>query len=221
MAAEGNDGDYEEDFERLMRAEALDKDVFRAQMSSTSTLPNIPQVEYEALQDLYDSTLGSSWHWVGNGSKWDFSGYENPCAKNWQGIVCTCTNTEPEYYPYAAYYFYSADPPASTSTCNIQKLTLIGYNLDGTIPRSIGNFSMLTHMHICRNSLLVGTIPPEVGQLTALSYLSISSNRQLSGSIPSTLHALTTLQYFCLYVCPSVFALQCLRIVTQRLSRMW
>jgi Leucine-rich repeat (LRR) protein len=178
----------------------MDKSRFKATISSMLNLPSIPQAELDALRDLYDSTSGPLWHWIGNGTKWNFAGNPNPCAEDWQGIVCSCTNTAPDYHPYAAYYFYSVDPPGSASTCNVQKLTLIGYHLNGTLPRSIGNFSVLTHLHVCRNTLLGGGIPSEVGYLSMLSYLSFSKNSLLQGQIPHALGSLTGLKYLCLYV---------------------
>jgi hypothetical protein len=133
----------------------------------------------------------------------------NPCSENWQGVVCTCTRSEPEYHPYSYYYYYayynadyySSGPPSS---CNVQKLFLIGYQLDGTLPPTIGNFSLLASVHISNNQQLLGTIPSQVGRLTALEMLGIANNR-ITGTISVAFGSLKRLISLQLHVRVSIF----------------
>ena len=157
---------------------------------------NIPDYEIQALQDLYDATNGPNWGWRGTVGKWDFSVNPNPCLDNWQGI--TCTNF------------------TLSGSLNVEQIQLTAYLLIGTLPESIGNFSMLTILRLSSNYVnstipdtlhglaklqvldfnsndLTGTLPNSVRNLTALQQLSIELN-ELHGTIPSYLCELTQLQ---------------------------
>ena len=98
------------------------------QLTTTTTTidNNILDYERDALQDLYISTHGDHWRWNGGKKgKWNFTNSNvNPCDEYnvWQGL--NCTNISSIYY--------------------ITHLNLTEYNLIGTLPDSIGNFSMLT-----------------------------------------------------------------------------
>ncbi len=65
--------------------------IFSLLASITSALSND---EYNSLQDIYKCTNGQFWEWASEesfGVRWNFTGYDynNPCADNWQGIVCS------------------------------------------------------------------------------------------------------------------------------------
>jgi hypothetical protein len=53
----------------------------------------IPESEYNALQNLFDSTQGELWKWKNTmlfGSPWDFSNAtSDPCINQWQGLTCS------------------------------------------------------------------------------------------------------------------------------------
>jgi hypothetical protein len=70
-------------------------------MKLTVEANSLPSIELQALQDLFDSTEGTSWIWlqpsVAYGYPWNFSTPQNPCSSTtpWQGIKCssTCVDT--------------------------------------------------------------------------------------------------------------------------------
>jgi len=164
---------------------------------------NIPKSEYLALYDLYTSTSGNNWYVqdpiskLPYGNSWNFITDNDPCSQKWQGIECTCKhnisyNSPTEQY---TYYYQQQDTTANSSTtCNIEKLFLMSRNLDGTLPRSIGNFSMLKDLHLGVNNLM-GTIPTEIGKLSKLEVLSLTRT-PLTGKIPTSIGMLTRLKYF-------------------------
>jgi hypothetical protein len=110
-----------------------------------SALQNIPFSEWSALRDFYEATNGINWSWKGTGNVWDFSSQlvNNPCRDNWSGIICTCNHYERPQYYYGIYY-YTYNPTVDNSSCFVEKLVLNNYNVDGTIPSSIGNLTKLT-----------------------------------------------------------------------------
>lgn len=139
---------------------------------------NIPDHERRALLDLYSSTEGEHWTWNGESGRWNFTDPSvDPCdaEDRWQGIVCTNL----------------------TSSRNVNIISLGSYNLNGTIPVSIGNFSELVVLGLEYN-MLVGEIPSSVGTLRKLRALGLFSN-QLSGTIPPSIDDLTDLQFLYLF----------------------
>jgi Leucine rich repeat len=185
-------------YEPFDRSSPLNQETYQAHKETSftlsSTLPAVPAAELAALKDFYQATSGSSWKWNGNGSVWNFSS-PNPCSGKWQGIVCTCTDSyiDPTY----AAYYYGSPPgtPSSQASCNIERIALIGFNLAGMLPASMGNFSRLGYLHLNRNPLLVGTLPKAIDRLTSLVLLSIS-HTGLTGSIPTSLQSLVKLKHF-------------------------
>jgi hypothetical protein len=68
---------------------------------------------------------------------------------------------------------------------HVVKIDLLGRNdLNGTLPKEIGNFSELKHLQIIFHESLTGDIPVEIGNLTKLEFLSLWDNN-LTGKIPS------------------------------------
>jgi Leucine-rich repeat (LRR) protein len=60
---------------------------------------NIPVIEFQGLNNLYDDNNGINWDWTrfpDSGIPWYFpqdineSSYPNPCTEQWQGIECSC-----------------------------------------------------------------------------------------------------------------------------------
>jgi len=90
---------------------------------------NIPSYERQALYDLYVSTDGDDWKYQdGDDGHWNFTDPDaNPCSSSdpWQGLNCTFISSESSSYYY------------------ISEITLSDYNLQGTIPESIGNGYMM------------------------------------------------------------------------------
>lgn len=136
-----------------------------------------PFSEVSALQALYTSTSGDTWHWRTPysfyGYPWNFTATANPCdqSKSWQGITCE----------------------QHGSTCNVLGIDLGSYDLRGVLPKELGALSALQVIHL-DNNVLTGSIPSEIGALTALQDLYLQVNR-LSGTLPSTMSQLQQLQY--------------------------
>ena len=87
-----------------------------------------------------------------------------------KGITCTCSDTTGIHIgPY-----YYDDILTNSVDCNIQKIYLMQLGLQGTIPKSFGNLTHLTHVHLARNSI-GGTIPSEVGLLTKVTFRFITN----------------------------------------------
>jgi len=86
---------------------------------------NIPSYERQALHDLYKSTNGDDWIYLyGKEGHWNFTDPDvNPCSSldRWQGLNCTVISSEPSYK-------------------YISMIKLPNYNLQGTIPESIGKY---------------------------------------------------------------------------------
>ena len=75
---------------------------------------------------------------------------------------------------------------------NLQRLSLSGNQLTGTIPAELGNLANLQELHLGGNQL-TGQIPPSLGSLANLQELSLSGN-QLTGMIPAELGNLADLE---------------------------
>lgn len=142
---------------------------------------NIPNIEVQALQDLYISTNGNKWIWdypYNNitGFPWNFTALlednENPCLKPWQGVYCNSNLNNSDFY--------------------ILKLHLVYKNLSGTIPSSLDNLVKLKVLDFACN-YLVGTIPNSISNLNELQVLDLVYNR-LTGSIPETLYKLSKIK---------------------------
>ncbi|GEM_PF-4962957 len=80
----------------------------------------------------------------------------------------------------------------NSDRCVLQ-LFLNNNNLDGTIPKEVGNLSQLQILSLANNPNLTGSIPAELGNLSNLQSLLLYTN-QLIGSIPTELGNLNNLQ---------------------------
>jgi Leucine-rich repeat (LRR) protein len=136
-------------------------------------VPNVPAYELQALQDLYDSTNGDEWYWRPLEPQWSFAQHVNPCAPVWQGVTCTLPSPGTIYY--------------------IEKILLSGYNLNGTLPFSIGNFTRLTELDVSANSFLGGSLPSSLADLVSLTRLS-TALCDIYGQIPPSIGQLSNLQ---------------------------
>lgn len=161
----------------------------------------IPESEWNALYDLYNSTNGNYWTWQNEtyGLRWNFSNpsIQYPCGNlnliSWQGLFCTCRNNtiNHEFDDYYNYYDDNIDP--IEETCNIKKLFLEYKNLTGTINDSISNLNYLTHIHLSYNNLWNSM--PNLSNITNLTLLDLTYN-YLTGDISFIygLYCLSSLQ---------------------------
>lgn len=144
--------------------------------------------EFNALHDFFVSTNGSGWIWkrptILFGTIWNFNNLnysdenylKRPCGDKWQGIGCK-TLTSPSF------------------PCGVNSINLNNYGLDGSIPSSISNLSMLQNFSLTLNPLLVGTLPTQIASLSNLLYLRLLKVG-LNGTLPTELGNLVLLQYF-------------------------
>jgi Leucine-rich repeat (LRR) protein len=146
---------------------------FKIAICRLLAVPNVPAYELQALQDLYDSANGDEWYWRPLEPQWSFTQHVNPCAPVWQGLTCTLPSPGTVYY--------------------IEKILLSGYNLNGTLPLSIGNFTLLTELDVSANSFLGGTLPSQLSTLVSLTHLS-TALCDIYGQIPPSIGQLSDLQ---------------------------
>lgn len=147
---------------------------------------NLPDNEFSALYDLYNSTNGLQWDWADEslqqGVPWNFSGNPNPCVDTWQGVNCSFDVLTDEYHvqhlKLPAHNLVGRLPDSIQS---LTALTILGlpYNkLSGTVPAAIGNMANLQNILLSGNDL-TGTMPAFLGQLTALEHLELFTNNIL------------------------------------------
>jgi len=140
---------------------------------SLSEVNVLPYNEFTALYDLYVSTRGNEWRGTNsneqmigaNASAWHFpprlkngtwlTPLPNPCAENWQGVICSCSasGNKTEFLPGSYYYDYALVVANNSAPCNVVKLYLGFSNLHGSIPSSIGYLIHLTHLHLGANAI--------------------------------------------------------------------
>jgi autotransporter-associated beta strand protein len=135
----------------------------------------IPESEYSALVDLYNSTGGSGWV--------NQSGWLDGDATSWYGVSVGGVT-------------YDANGDVLIPG-NVQFLSLEDNQLTGTIPTTLGNLINLEGLGLDHNQLS-GTIPTTLGNLTNLQYIELNDN-QLTGSIPTSLGNLFQLTGIYLY----------------------
>ncbi|KAL7193784.1 hypothetical protein ACSBR2_025417 [Camellia fascicularis] len=82
---------------------------------------------------------------------------------------------------------------ALTNCTSLQKLFVGENKFSGTIPNSIGNFSMSLQVLDVSECQLMGQIPKEIGSLRNLNELSLAGSN-LNGNIPSTIGGIERLQ---------------------------
>jgi len=142
----------------------------------------IPASEKTALQTVYNALNGPNWdsqNDANTADDWDFS---QPVTNAWYGV--TISNIAGQDH--------------------ITKLELSSFNspgqnnVIGTLPDEIGNFPMLTKLHIEYTDLTGTTLQPAIGNLANLEQLYMS-NCNLNGNIPNNFSNLTSLKLFRAY----------------------
>jgi Leucine-rich repeat (LRR) protein len=131
----------------------------------------IPESEYDALVDLYNSTGGNAWV--------NQTGWLDPDAANWYGVTVVGVTYD--------------DDGNVVSPGNVQYIVLQANQLTGDIPDSLGDLSQLQYLYLDENQL-TGEIPDSLGDLSQLQALGLDGN-QLAGEIPDSLGELSQLQF--------------------------
>lgn len=143
----------------------------------------IPDTEWSALVDLYNSTNGPEWN--------DSSGWLDDSVSecSWFGI--TCTDNHVVDINLSNNNLSGVLPSGLQDLSSLTGLWMHDNNLSGTIPQVWGSLSDLMYFDVAGNQLS-GSIPAELGGLSNLEGLWLNGN-QLSGSIPTTLGNLSNL----------------------------
>lgn len=144
-------------------------DIDGLQSSCAVTVEVSGNVEIEALEALYTSTIGDNWitntGWLTNCDPCDAA---NNGANPWYGITCDVNNEL------------------------ITEIELHQNGLSGTLPPEIGDFSSLTRLELTINTISMN-LPTEICNLTALVDLLIGKN-EFDGPLPSCLSTLGSLK---------------------------
>lgn len=112
----------------------------------------VSEIEYLALQSLYNSTNGNDWVWDGSGAEWNFNRLQDPCLDRWEGV--TCPNG------------------CNPDSCTILGLALPRHNMTGSIPEDIDGLLNLVYLDLSYNRV-GGSLPESIGGLNSLQYLNL------------------------------------------------
>ena len=112
---------------------------------------------------------------LGKLSNWTVENYENICS--WYGIRCRKRTKR----------VVAIDLHAEVVEEDFVR------SLEGTLPSSLGNLTLMRTLNLSGNSL-TGRIPPQFGHLKALQVLDLSYNYGIQGSIPVELGLLQKLR---------------------------
>jgi hypothetical protein len=120
-----------------------------------NNITKVSQQEINALQDFFNALNGEHWVWKDNGQKiWNFTQQPvNPCD-DWQGLICE---------------------QIAPSTGAINTISLGLYNLSGTVPASVSNFTYLVDLTLSQNSIT--QIPSSLCSIPALQYIGLGLNK--------------------------------------------
>jgi Leucine-rich repeat (LRR) protein len=144
--------------------------------SQSALLP----AQFQALQTLYDETNGTHWNFAGYnvtaGKGWDFDTNEDPCADNWNGIICNLSQAE-----------------CAISPCELHSLVLDSVGMVGTLPDTITDLGSNIHTLSLSGNDLFSSLPSSIGDLYGLHFLSLGGNR-FTGQLPSSIAQLQKLQ---------------------------
>ncbi len=171
----------------------------------------IPDIEYEALVALYNSTDGPSWaaatNWLTPNPGW-----EGVLVNEGHVVILDLTGAPmigslpPELgnlsqlrrlHLESSPGLTGGIPPELGNLTQLRELTIISCGLSGPLPKELGNLAYLEHLELYGNRL-TGAIPREFGDLSSLTYLHMASN-ELTGEIPPELGRLSNLGSLYLY----------------------
>lgn len=159
------------------------EDLSGAEPGICESVSEIPVIECQALQALYESTDGAGWTenggWLENAS---------PCS--WYGVTCDAGHV---WKIDLTGNQLNGPLPAAIGDLGQLQILLLGMNtLTGSIPAQVGQLANLTRLNLSHNQLS-GSIPPEITGLGNLRDLSFAYN-DLSGEIPGSIGDMSSLQ---------------------------
>jgi Leucine-rich repeat (LRR) protein len=158
----------------------------RCDIDCTNGEPTVTQAECEALEALYNNTVGDSWN-----TKTDWLKTYDVCS--WFGV--TCGTGVVEQLTLSGNNLDGPLPVEIGDLVNLITVDLSGNSLTGSIPTTIGTMTALETVDLSNNQLS-GALPTEIGNLTALITLDISSNAGLTGPLPAAMTSLLALDSF-------------------------
>ncbi len=167
--------------------EVIAKTRAQAEAFDCSTVTDVPQIECEALVELYAST---------NGAGWKFNNYwlSGTTVGSWWGVFTNLGHVRS--IDLNNNQLTGSIPPQLGNLQNLQDLSLNVNQLTGSIPTELANLSSLRLLNLSSN-LLNGSISPGFGNLLNFGWLYLNDN-QLSGVIPTQLGNLINLTYLSL-----------------------
>lgn len=174
------DNDNDDDillFSRDFNSAQLQAKVYR-------NVPDISEIEKNALNALYFSTNGNAWS---NNTNWN----TRFAAGMWYGVTTTENNVT-QLNIFGENGLNGTLPEELGDLSNLELINIsLNANLTGPIPNSIGNLTNLIYLGLQWNSL-TGAIPNTIGNLSQLQELRLLWN-DLSGTLPSSIGNLTNL----------------------------
>ena len=166
--------------------------------SSISTLHG---AQYYNLNLIYNTFNGQYWRWrnisntIPDPSRWDFTNYADPCANQWQGVICDSGNLTIVELSLSDYNLSGTFiDPIFTNLTTIEYLDLSLNKIKGSLPKSLYYLRNLKNISFNENSIS-GNINRSIQNFTSLQHFDLSLNK-LSGVIPDTLYDCDKLDYF-------------------------
>ncbi len=154
--------------------------------------PGVPLSEYNALVDFYNNLDGDNWS---RNDNWRDT--TNVSVADWYGITVTDNHvTKIEFGPYEYYNLNGSLPNSIGDLTKLETLSIITDNLHGEIPLRLFELTNLKTLTISECKLS-GSLPKEIGNLTNLEVLGLEANN-LEGSIPAEIGNLKNLRFLSL-----------------------
>ncbi|MBC6479353.1 MAG: VCBS repeat-containing protein [Hormoscilla sp. GM7CHS1pb] len=142
--------------------------------------------DYQPMKALYEGTGGADWKKNRGWVDWDFKSKTPPKASivaGWHGVRVSGNRVTGLFL--SNNQLDGTIPKELGNLENLEWLVLSNNQLDGSIPKELGNLKNLVVLNLS-NNFLTGNIITELGDLENLGWLSLYNN-QLTGGIPTEL----------------------------------
>ena len=148
----------------------------------------VPISEYDALANFYNSLNGDNWLMNDN---WMDTTYHS--VNDWLGITVNNGHVTEIYFgPYENYNLNGSIPNSIGDLTELQSLVIVTDNVSGELPPRLFELTNLKNLYIAECNLS-GTIPSEIRNLVNLERLGLGANN-LSGTIPPEIGNLVNLE---------------------------